>query len=1130
MADFRITLNTKAQIIDQPWDSGAAEKRLFAWASNAAGELDFDKVSAAYLIADPSTKLKGDLHMPVGDIVDGEMVINAAALRAALSRLGQGTPLDVPADVRERATKAAKGLLDDFNARQDGEPDEATIHGWLVEHYSHGQKLSQPRIQVLLGLRDKYPYLRAPETDRIYRGLSNISPSIAGKLVGESDATRDKSWTTSLEQATKFSSGDYIPTGDINNAKVGAIMHGSVSPDALLLDADAIAKISAIADQVHPIWNEPLRNAIATEREVVVFGPVDVMRVEVLPMARQDFAADSLCVVLPIPAAIAAQFPEDAEVGAPHVTCVYVKHTSEEQLAAAMEAVRAVAPTMLGSQVNLGPLSYFDNDMRVAHCAVDVAPVCVAAQGALAQALASAGLDVSRLGESWKPHATLGYIEPGTDWTGTVPTGSWPVDSIEIWRAGERYVFDGAEHYDRIEERNGKWVVLSADGYKELGPYDTEAEARERLRQIEAAKAAKDAAPGQQALFGVGADGSVLIGKPGAETRISMDAAGAITIDVRPGAAIKFGGTAAGASALGMAGALAGILATGNAPAIHVESRTNSFDIVRADRVEMAADCTPIIHPYGWVTYPVLYSRADNIQVYNGIREFRPRKSVFDRASMDSGIGSPWELRHSSDLLTPSTVLGAARGVVLTVDEYHDGLHTFGWAKAWDAALRYAIEGVNGQKPMAPEVSVAYGCRVHRGPGTDDYGRPFDQWIDNITWNSLASEPHGAAITAKVLTGRADAAGIRVHSADELIALALSARPPVQPVFFDPPSWTRFDSASAKRPAPPTQQQDSVVMLKKKLIPAAMALGLTEDVIATAIGIKPEDMAKFMESEEDLTPDQINALGMAFPDAPKAPAAAAPPVPPAMPTTDAGAPAVVAANEEVQVPVVAGDLATLVVGEAEYQVPLAVAEYVAMLEGRTDRAGKRADKAEHDLAKTEQALAAAKTTLTERSDAMSKMVSHADALGMVNAQALHIAESMALVARCRGNEYTPEPRKDAASGEPLPLSIVDWEMAAIREAYGDKAEAIIKRIDAAPTPEARSYAVRERLADAREMLDRRDHKGTEALASVERLRAANAVTDATRQDDDPLAKAQQVRNQYTALPVGAPPTQPHGAA
>ncbi len=43
---------------------------------------------------------------------------------------------------------------------------------------------------------------------------------------------------------------------------------------------------------------------------------------------------------------------------------------------------------------------------------------------------------------------------------------------------------------DKIEKRGSEWVVLAMSG-REMGTYPTEAEARERLRQVEAAKAAK---------------------------------------------------------------------------------------------------------------------------------------------------------------------------------------------------------------------------------------------------------------------------------------------------------------------------------------------------------------------------------------------------------------------------------------------------------------------------------------------------------------------------------------------------------------------------------------------------------------------------------------------------------------
>lgn len=45
----------------------------------------------------------------------------------------------------------------------------------------------------------------------------------------------------------------------------------------------------------------------------------------------------------------------------------------------------------------------------------------------------------------------------------------------------------------RLDQRDGEWCAVSEDGRRSFGCYPTEAEARERLRQVEAAKAARNA-------------------------------------------------------------------------------------------------------------------------------------------------------------------------------------------------------------------------------------------------------------------------------------------------------------------------------------------------------------------------------------------------------------------------------------------------------------------------------------------------------------------------------------------------------------------------------------------------------------------------------------------------------------
>jgi 2'-5' RNA ligase len=762
-------------------------------------------------------------------------------------------------EAEARAGLAADAVDRALTGRYDlAEPDETTIKAWLVEHISDNQKMPRPRMLVLKALEDRYPYLKPPVVDQVFRGLRNIEPSAVGRWSESSDPVQDKSWSAKREPAERFARGEWTLEAPIAG-KSGVLLTAKADPAMLLLNPDLLAELPGVGDVIHPVWNEPLSKALRDEQEVL--------------------ALDSLAIV-------------------------------------SAEAVPMLAPK---------------------------------------------------------------------------------ADAV----------------HRRVDARS----IRKDFGHRVL--------------------------------------------------------------------------------------------------AVHTESRTNTFDIVRADRIELPLpnEHKPVVHPDGWVMYPVLYSRGNNIQVYDGVREFRPWAEVSKRASLDTFIGDPWELRHSRDLLNPDTVRGVARGCMVTAEPYQDGEHIFGWAKAWDRALLYAIEGDGISRPEAPEVSLAWRGRIHKQPGTDDYGNPFDQWVSDILVNSLASEPYGRAETARVLSVRADADdAITVHGADELLALARGAKLPASTIYYDSRSWTRFDSARSPRPLT-THHEDST-MLKNKLIAAARSLGLTDEVVAKAIGLKTEDLVAFMEGTDDLTPDQANALAMAFPDKPKAePPAAAPPA----------APAVKDDSEMVKVKI----------GEAEVEVPKVAAEHIAMLEGRSDRAGLRADKAENELRVTERELAIAKDESVKRADAMKSMVSHADAAKMLSDEALSISGSMELARRCHGYEWSPEARKDSASGEALPLSASDWHLAAIRSAFGDKADVVIARIDGARTPEARAYAIEMHLADAREILDRRDHKGPAAVKEIEVMRRHNAAADKSRQDgetDDELAKAREARYDYAEKQFVGAPTLTNGAS
>ena len=178
-------------------------------------------------------------------------------------------------------------------------PDLATIYGWLIEHYTHARKLSATRIETLLRLRGEHAFLRAPDQPLLYRGLYNVSPAKAGRLVGPTNPTLDKSWTTDRSMAARFARGEFIDAQYLDASSLGVVMEAAPKVDVVLLDASAIADIPEVGGFYNQLWGMTLAESIREEAEVIVFGSLDVTRIEVVKAAQDeaqldDFAEDEV--------------------------------------------------------------------------------------------------------------------------------------------------------------------------------------------------------------------------------------------------------------------------------------------------------------------------------------------------------------------------------------------------------------------------------------------------------------------------------------------------------------------------------------------------------------------------------------------------------------------------------------------------------------------------------------------------------------------------------------------------------------------------------------------------------------------------------------------------------------------
>ena len=66
----------------------------------------------------------------------------------------------------------------------------------------------------------------------------------------------------------------------------------------------------------------------------------------------------------------------------------------------------------------------------------------------------------------------------------------WKYEEVNVSLAGDRNFTElQLTHTYKLQKRGNEWCAVSEDGTKSLGCYPTEAKARERLRQVEAARA-----------------------------------------------------------------------------------------------------------------------------------------------------------------------------------------------------------------------------------------------------------------------------------------------------------------------------------------------------------------------------------------------------------------------------------------------------------------------------------------------------------------------------------------------------------------------------------------------------------------------------------------------------------------
>lgn len=156
-----------------------------------------------------------------------------------------------------------------------------------------------------------------------------------------------------------------------------------------------------------------------------------------------------------LPEKLAKQCPSlgKHDTSRPHVTVLYIGHVPKKQEKLLSNVIKGVLKEQVPFEMVLeDKVSYFPATKHSDGC--KIAKVKVMSKElhklhkSLKAAVKDAGIEIDDHFRGYKPHVTLEYMEPGKEtYDGDVPSGSWTLDSVEIWndKKKEPISLDGAK-------------------------------------------------------------------------------------------------------------------------------------------------------------------------------------------------------------------------------------------------------------------------------------------------------------------------------------------------------------------------------------------------------------------------------------------------------------------------------------------------------------------------------------------------------------------------------------------------------------------------------------------------------------------------------------------------------------
>lgn len=273
---------------DRTWDADAAKARLAEW----AGE-DMAKYGRAFLWHDGDPKLKGSYKFPIADVIDGELTIVPAGVRAAASYLSKG---NIPAAAKEKIRGTIDTLMERIHGAVTAAAPEGGHTGAMIALRMTEQDAARlaatgglpiDELHTTLCYLGESDQITPEMRGRILADMRELAASQPGPIPGDGFALNAFNPGTANNRETAIVMGvGGQELADLHQAASEAWegwgddgtwampeQHSPWVPHVTLQYTDDLNAVKTYADRVGPLAYDRLRVAFGDEVTDIPFGP-----------------------------------------------------------------------------------------------------------------------------------------------------------------------------------------------------------------------------------------------------------------------------------------------------------------------------------------------------------------------------------------------------------------------------------------------------------------------------------------------------------------------------------------------------------------------------------------------------------------------------------------------------------------------------------------------------------------------------------------------------------------------------------------------------------------------------------------------------------------------------------------